>query len=107
MAASGSLAGSTGSWAPLWAAGQACHMESLARQDPGRASVGLAAAPLVSKDKGATLGPGASGRCAWRCKGPGEMPGASRKLIVLKLTAWSSASICHMGETPKVSSKLI
>lgn len=75
MAASGSLAGSTGSWVPLWAAGQACHMESLARQDPGRASVGLAAAPLVSKDKDATLGPGASGRCAWRGRGQGRCQG--------------------------------
>lgn len=56
MAASGSLAGGTGSWALLWAAVQACHMVRL-----GQAGhhAGLAAAPAGSKGQSLCPGPGA------------------------------------------------
>lgn len=56
MAASGSLAGGTGSWALLWAAVQTCHMVRL-----GQAGyhVGLTAAPTGAKGQSHFAGPGA------------------------------------------------
>lgn len=47
MAASGCLAGGSGSWALLWAAVQACHMVRLGQE--GHAFAGFAAAPTGAK----------------------------------------------------------
>lgn len=98
MAASGSLAGGTGSWALLWAAVQACHMVRLAQA--GQASRALQLLPQAPKDNCSALGREPSGRRAPRGStdlGGLEKTGCSQTLCV------SFAYICILALTPEAS----
>lgn len=98
MAASGSLAGGTGSWALSWAAVQACHMVRLSQ---GGHHTGPAAAPPGAKGQSLCPGPRAlRGTCPmrWPREGGLEVAGCSSTLPPA-----SFACICPLATTPEAT----